>query len=130
MRLIIKFNPLCCEKYNRIRQSDIQGFIYSLLKNSEFKEYHEIRGFKYFNFSNIFPVSDFKLGVEKNLIISSPCKALIKLMYYELSKMEVFRLNKFFMEIKSLKILNTKSSNQIIMGTPIVLYEENINNKY
>ena len=130
MRLLIKFNPLCNENYYNIGKYDIQGFIYSLLKDTEFHEYHNIRGFKYFTFSNIFPVCDYKLGDEKQLIISSPSSAFVKLIYYNLSNMEVFRLNKFFMEIKDLKLLNIKSSHCIIGGTPIVLYENNIENRY
>lgn len=130
MRLVIKFNPLCNEDYFEIGKYDIQGFIYSLLKNSEFDEYHDIKGFKYFNFSNIFPVTDYRLGDEKTLIISSPSSALIKLLHYKLSSMEVFRLKKYYMEIKSLKLLNVKSSTNILVGTPIALYETNINNRY
>lgn len=130
MRLLIKFNPLCNEDYSKIGKYDIQGFIYSLLENSEFGEYHELKGFKYFNFSNIFPISDFQLGDEKSLIISSPSSALIKLLHYKLKDMEVFRLNKFFMEIKSLKLFNIKSSKSITVGTPIALYENNQDNRY
>lgn len=130
MRIIIKFNPLCNEDYFKIGKYDIQGFIYSLLKESEFEKYHELHGFKYFNFSNIFPINNYKLGKEKNLIISSPSSALIKLIYYKLSGMEVFRLNKFFMEITDLKLLNSKASNKITVGTPIALYENNYENKY
>lgn len=37
MRLIIKFNPLSDCKYDAIGKYDIQGFIYSLLKDTEFK---------------------------------------------------------------------------------------------
>lgn len=130
MRLIIKFNPLCNENYFNIGKYDIQGFIYSLLKDSEFSEYHKLKGFKYFNFSNIFPINDFRLGVEKKIIISSPSSALIKLLYYKLSNMEVFRLNKFFMEITDLTLLNTKASNSFTVATPITLYEDNKMNRY
>jgi len=130
MRLLIKFNPLCNEDYYTIGKYDIQGFIYSLLKDTEFQNYHDIKGFKYFTFSNIFPVCDFKLGQQKQLIISSPSSAFIKLLHYNLSHMEIFRLNKFFMEIKSLKLLNIKSSGSVMLGTPIALYESNIDNRY
>ena len=130
MRIIIKFNPLCNENYYNIGKNDIQGFIYSLLKDTEFSKYHELKGFKYFNFSNIFPVNDFQLGVEKKMIISSPSSALIKLLYYKLSKIEVFRLNKFFMEITDLSLLKSQISNEIIVATPITLYEDNKMNKY
>ncbi len=131
MRLVIKFNPLCNEDYFKIGKYDIQGFIYSLIKDTEFGDYHDIKGFKFFSFSNIFPLGDFKLGEHKQLIISSPSSAFIKILYHIISSMEVFRLNKFFMEIISVKIIkNNKMRAQIISGTPIVLYENNLDNKY
>ena len=64
------------------------------------------------------------------MIISSPSSALIKLLYYKLSKIEVFRLNKFFMEITDLSLLKSQISNEIIVATPITLYEDNKMNKY
>ena len=130
MRLVIEFNPLCNENYFKIGKYDIQGFIYSLLKDTEFDKYHELKGFKYFNFSNIFPINDFQLGNEKKLIISSPSSALIKLLHYKLLNMEVFRLNKFFMEIKKVTLINIKCSKNIKVGTPIALYEDNKNDRF
>lgn len=131
MRLMIKFNPWCNENYYKIGKYEIQGFIYSILRNTEFENYHEIKGFKYYTFSNIFPITDFQMGKEKTLIISSPSSAFVKLLYHQLSKMEVFRLNKYFMEIISLKLMKkSESSSKLITATPIVLYEDNINNRY
>ncbi|OED29883.1 CRISPR-associated endoribonuclease Cas6 [Methanosphaera sp. WGK6] len=130
MRLILKFNPLKNSNYYEIGKYDIQGFIYNLIKDTEFKNYHNVKGFKFFNFSNIFPVTDFKQDEYKNLIISSPSSAFIKLLYYQLSHMEVFRLNKYYMEIISLKIFNKQCTGSIITGTPIALFEDNYSNKY
>lgn len=131
MRLIIKFNPLSDCKYDAIGKYDIQGFIYSLLKDTEFKNYHDIKGFKFFTFSNIFPVCDFKQDNLKTIIISSPSSAFIKVLYYQLSNLEIFRLNKYYMEKYKVKLIkNNKCSNSIITGTPIVLFENNYENRY
>ena len=51
----------------------VQGFIYNLLKGSKFDYIHDKQGYKFFCFSNIFPVTK---TIQKNdlrkLIISSP----------------------------------------------------------
>ncbi|PAV07480.1 CRISPR-associated endoribonuclease Cas6 [Methanosphaera cuniculi] len=130
MRLILEFKPLTDFNYYDINKHNIQGFIYSLLKNTDFKDYHDISGFKFFNFSNIFPVSDFKYGEHKKLIISSPNSAFIKLLYYKLSNMEIFRLNKYYMEIIKLKLIKNSCSNTLISGTPIILFENKNENRY
>ena len=67
MRLIIKFIPDEASKYDSVNKHTIQGFIYSLLKNTPYSSYHDSGGFKYFSFSNIFPVSDFKRGYVQNV---------------------------------------------------------------
>lgn len=129
--MLIKFNPLKNCDYNSINKYDIQGFIYSLLKDTEFKNYHDVIGFKFFNYSNIFPISDFKQDNLKTLIISSPSSAFIKILYYQLSNMDIFRLNKYYMEIIKVKLIKkTFFSNSVITGTPIVLFEDNHVNKY
>ena len=60
----------------------------------------------------------------KTIIISSPSSAFIKVLYYQLSNLEIFRLNKYYMEKYKVKLIkNNKCSNSIITGTPIVLFE-------
>ena len=131
MRIVLKFKSLYNFKYDEITNYEIQGFIYSLLDETPFKDYHNVKGFKFFNYSNIFPISDFKQDEEKKIIISSPSNAFIKLLYHELKKLEIFRLKKYYMEIQSVKIINnTFCTNKLITGTPIVLYEDNLNGRY
>lgn len=102
-----------------------------MLKDTEFRNYHDVIGFKFFNYSNIFPISDFKQDNLKTLIISSPSSAFIKILYYQLSNMDIFRLNKYYMEIIKVKLIKkTSFSNSVITGTPIVLFENNHENKY
>lgn len=117
-------------EYNKINKYDIQGFIYSLLKNTPFENYHNVIGFKFFNFSNIFPVSDFKEDNVKNLIISSPNNFFINNLKLVLNKMETFRLNRFNMLIEKLISINPKKYNKFVTSTPIVLFEDSFINKY
>lgn len=131
MRLLINFLPLIQTKYDKINKYNIQGFIYSLLKNNlEFKELHNLKGFKFFNFSNIFPIGDFEKDSLKKIIISSPDVNFIKTIYQELKNKEYFMLNKYKMEIMKVKLLNDNFSKNVITATPIVLYENNKNNRY
>ncbi|WP_308574335.1 CRISPR-associated endoribonuclease Cas6 [uncultured Methanosphaera sp.] len=130
MRLIIEFKSLTDFNYYDVNKYNVQGFIYSLLKNTEFKDYHDMHGFKFFNFSNIFPVSNFKYDEHKKLIISSPSSAFIKLLYYKLSNMDVFRLNKYYFEIVQLKLFKSTCSNSLISGTPLILFEDKDENRY
>ena len=106
---MIKFEPKEHIKYSDIDKYTIQGFIYSLLKNDEsFSEYHNTFGFKFFNFSNIFPVSDFEKNSLKKLIISSPNDDLIKSMYTQLKNRSSFRLKNYKMELLKVEILRNK----------------------
>lgn len=130
MRLIIKFKSLIEFSYDSVSSYDIQGFIYSLLENTQFNDYHDLRGFKFFNFSNIFPLTDFKPNDIKTIIISSPNNALIKLLSYELKNKEFFRLNNYIMKVVKIKTFHMKSGHNLITATPIVLFENNKKNRY
>ena len=128
---MIKFEPKEFIKYYEIDKYIIQGFIYSILKeNSSFNSLHNTVGFKFFNFSNIFPVSDFEKNSLKKLIISSPNKDLIKFIYVTLKNKSYFKLKNYTMEILKVSILRDTVCSKFISATPIVLFEDNINNRY
>ena len=57
----------------------IQGLIYSLIRDTPFSLLHDKKGYKYFCFSNIFPIGDIKKNDERNLIISSPSDSFINI---------------------------------------------------
>lgn len=129
-RLILKFKSCGDLKYSCINNYDIQGFIYSLLKDTDLSVYHNVKGFKFFNFSNIFPVSDFKIDEFKNLIISSPNDLLINVLKDSLSEVKVFRLNKYYFRLENITFLNSKVKSRVLTSTPIVLFENNRENRY
>lgn len=131
MRLMIKFEPKEFIKYSDIDKYTIQGFIYSILKNdSTFNSLHDILGFKFFNFSNIFPISDFEKNSLKKLIISSPNDEIIKSLYNQLKNKTSFKLKNYNMELLKVTILKKSICSSFISSTPIVLFEDNKNNKY
>ena len=128
---MIKFEPKEHIKYYEIDNYTIQGFIYSILKDDEsYNNLHEIKGFKFFNFSNIFPISDFEKNSLKKLIISSPNENLIKRLFLILKSKHSFRLKNHEMEILKVIILKNMKFSNFISATPIVLFENNKKNKY
>ena len=128
---MLKFEPLEYIKYQNIDKYTIQGFIYSILKDDPvFCSLHETVGFKFFNFSNIFPVSDFKKNSLKKLIISSPNEKLIKFIYHNIKNKDSFMLKNHKMELLKVSLLKNQICNKFISATPVVLFEDNKNNKY
>lgn len=128
---MITFEPINEVDYELIDRYSIQGFIYSTLKNtSSFADLHDTDGFKFFNFSNIFPVSKFERNYLKKLLISSPNEKLIKILYKNLKNKSYFHLNGYKMELLKVKILKNKFCNSFKTATPIVLFEDNQNNRY
>ncbi len=85
MRLLIEFISKDNYKYE-MDNYYIQGFIYSLLKGTDFEYLHDRKGSKFFCFSNIFPIDDYKNGSKKFLIISSPMKDFIKVLFEKTSE--------------------------------------------
>ncbi|ADP77926.1 CRISPR-associated protein Cas6 [Methanothermus fervidus DSM 2088] len=131
MRLLIKFKPKKDFGYTSVNNYTIQGFIYSFLKrSSKFESYHNRRGFKYFCFSNIFPISNFKRGETKNLIISSPAPRLLKTIKKEIKRNESYYLGKIPIELESVSLFKTRFGRQFITSTPVVLYKNNRKNIY
>lgn len=129
-RLIIKFKSCADLEYSCIGKYDVQGFLYSLLKGTDLSVYHNVRGFKFFNFSNIFPVADFKVGDVRSLIVSSPNDLFIQVLKDSLDGLDGFRLNKFYFTLVSVRFLRTKVGSCLITSTPIVLFEDNRVNRY
>ena len=130
MRLMLKFKPEKKSEYDSINKYTIQGFIYSLLRETAFSNYHEINGFKYFSYSNIFPISSFQIGKQKNLIISSPKEGFIRALERSLNNKDYFYLGKQHMVLDKVSLFQPKLERRFITSTPIVLYEESHKNRY
>jgi len=116
-------------EYYDINNYTLQGFIYSLLKDSKYGHYHNSWGFKYFCFSNIFPVSDFITDEIKNLIISSPNPGIIREIEKQLKKSKYY-IGKYPIEIDSVKVFKPRLKRSFITSTPIVLFKNNRKNIY
>ena len=121
MRLLLKFISLQDVEYKQIHRYLIHGFIYNLLRDTEFAWLHSYKGFKFFNFSNIFPVENLKTDKEYNLIISSPNRKLIEVLYKKLKEIEFFKLGIFEFKLIKLKKFDLKLDFPWETATPIIL---------
>jgi CRISPR-associated endoribonuclease Cas6 len=127
MRVLIKLEAIKDFEYDLKYFHKLQGFFYKLLIGTKFENLHDKKGYKFFCFSNIFPISNFKEGDERNLILSSPSKIFILNMMEKLN--EIIKFNKIInigemqFRIKGLSPLNIRINKnlKIISATPIII---------
>lgn len=129
MRILLSLSPVEDFLYDSINKHTVQGFIYSLLRDTNFAEYHDSAKFKFFCFSDIFPIDDFKAGAEKHLLISSPNREFIEAIRGSLKAGQNFKLGGHEVKIRY-KVVQPKLSSRFISASPIVLYENNQQNLY
>jgi CRISPR-associated endoribonuclease Cas6 len=106
----------------------LQGFIYSLLKDSKYNYLHDKEGYKFFCFSNIFPAYDLRRGDLRTLIVSSPDEGFVKYLSAKAQNLHKTRtvINLGSMEFKledinELHVQIPRSSFTLITGTPIII---------
>ena len=81
MRILITLKALDDMLYDLEYYTKLQGFFYRLFYAAGFVNVHNKKGYKYFSFSNIFPVpADFKIkkGEIKKIIFASPNSDYVK----------------------------------------------------
>lgn len=127
MRLLIRLR--CIERclYEMQYHYHLQGFIYNLLKGSRYHYIHDKEGYKFFCFSNIFPIKDLEKDDLRTLIISSPVGEFIEYLYKMLSQSSQSQINIGCMKfrIDSAEKLVIKIPNNLPLtlttGTPIIV---------
>jgi len=124
MRLILKMKAEKFMPYSQVNRHTVQGFLYSLLQDTEFSELHNRKGFKFFTYSNIFPINDFFPDKEKTLIVSSPSKKLIEAFYEGLKDKNHIYLSDTPLKIVEVKIFSIKPTGKFITATPIVVQKK------
>lgn len=130
MRLLFTFLPNSEFSYDRIDKHSIQGLIYSLLRDTEYDGYHDSKRFKFFTFSDIFPIGDFTPVENKNLLISSPDERLIRSIEDSLKGRDILKLGNYDIKIQGHKSINLRLKNRFISASPIVLYKDNKRDLY
>lgn len=98
----------------------LQGLVYNPVR-SHYSRLHDKNGYKFFCFSNIFPIQDMKEGSFRNLLVSSPDSALLKLFRENLP--ETVNIGDMSLRVEGSRILNPRLSLpfRIIAATPIVM---------
>lgn len=82
MRILIELNSMNNQSIEIMQYHKLQGFIYSTLINqSKFKGLHDLKTYKYYCYSNIFPPSPAKVGERRFLLFSTPNQNLINSVY-------------------------------------------------
>ncbi|HIQ49787.1 MAG TPA: CRISPR-associated endoribonuclease Cas6 [Nanoarchaeota archaeon] len=127
MRILVELLPHGNYDYSSINKHHIQAVIYSMLKHSPFDVLHNLRGFKYFTFSDIMPPTDFKEGEKKYLLISSPSSPFIKFLKQRIKEVEEISIKglKFSLNVKKLP---NKLPKKWITASPVVIKKDR--NKY
>jgi len=136
MRLILNLKAVSDFSYDNKYYSKFSGFIYSQLINTPYRFLHEKKGYKFFCFSNLFPlkigkirkVQPFREGETKFWIISSPDSGLIYVLDKKLEKIKeensILNLGemRFYLEeVKIAKPTKIKRKLTIKTETPIIV---------
>ena len=123
MRMLVVLTSQSNCDYSFINKHHIQATIYSLLKDTAFDVLHNLRGFKYFTFSDLMPPTDFREEEEKYLLISSPSSPFIKFLrqrFKEIGEITIKGL-KFSVTVKKLP---NKLPRRWITASPVVIKKD------
>lgn len=110
----------------------LQGFVYGLLRDSGFGMLHDKKGYKFFCFSNIFPITDMmKAGEAFKLIISSPNEELITSLEGAIEKIladgnmrRAVNIGEWSFKLVNFKKLDTKLKRndlRVLTATPVII---------
>jgi CRISPR-associated endoribonuclease Cas6 len=121
MRLKITIIPKEEFPKNAINQYHIHSFLWELLKDTKYSKLHDQPRFKYFCFSEIFPIGDFKKNEAKYIILSSPNEDFINTIYEKIKETPNICLNRHKFEVYCGKPFKLKFRTRAISGSPLVL---------
>lgn len=110
MRILIKLKNAKEQAYDLNYNNKLQGFIYNLLRDTEYSELHDREGCKFFSFSNIFPMRTGS-GDERNLVISSPNEKFIDIISDKLNerKSDLLHIGECEFEVVDVKKISADS---------------------
>jgi CRISPR-associated endoribonuclease Cas6 len=106
---------------------NLQGLIYTLIKDTEYAYVHDKAGFKFFCFSNLIPItSPIVNGEIRTLVVSSPDISFISVLYEKMKMLDgLIKVGNMKFRFDSAQRLNLKvpetGSCTMITGTPIII---------
>ncbi|MHC1635858.1 MAG: CRISPR-associated endoribonuclease Cas6 [Candidatus Methanospirareceae archaeon] len=125
MRILIRLIARKRQSYEMVYHHKLQGFIYGLLRD-EFSGLHDKKGYKFFCFSNIFPIKDMEEGEGFNLLVSSPSKEIISSLADALGAYEgrTINIGEMLFEVAGFKKVGVGirgRSLRVLSATPIII---------
>ncbi|MGC9443497.1 MAG: CRISPR-associated endoribonuclease Cas6 [Candidatus Methanospirareceae archaeon] len=128
MRLLVTFRAAKDQGYERMYHHKLQGFVYGLLRDAGWNMVHEKEGYKFFCFSNIFPIADMEKGDVVQLLLASPSAALLTAIERALQgaaqERGVLHIGELSFELIALKELVVKLSTnglRVLTATPVII---------
>ena len=128
MRLLIYLRAAKEQSYELMYHHKLQGFIYGLLRDSGFGTLHDKEGYKFFCFSNIFPIGDMGEGKILKLLVASPNDKLIESLETPLRGLSASKrrinIGEMSFEVVGLKKLEIKLKSRdlkVLTATPVII---------
>ena len=125
MRLMLKLLSKSDSNYELQYYYHLQGFLYGLLNKSSYEFLHDKKGYKFFCFSNIFPISPkIKKGEIKSLLICSPDSNFINFLLEKISRINEIKIGFTKYSLQSISKIDLeipKSTFKVIASTPIII---------
>ncbi|MEM4361122.1 MAG: CRISPR-associated endoribonuclease Cas6 [Candidatus Anstonellaceae archaeon] len=123
MRLLLTLKSKKDAEYDLRYYNKVHGFIYNLLKNTPYHSLHNKPGYKFFCFSNIFPIGEIKVGDLRKFLISSPDIQFIHFLEEELNKKNEVFIGEWHFKIEEIKKIELKIPNKmkLVTATPLII---------
>jgi len=127
MRLLVKLKCQNNYVYDKRYYHKLQGFLYNILKDSEYQQLHDKKGYKFFSFSNIFPIENNRYGTTKNLIIASPNEKFIDVLKQRFEELKsndkTINIGEMLFKVYGLTVFKSRIRNnsRLISATPIIV---------
>ncbi len=123
MRLILTLESTCRYAYDLRYHNKLQGFVYSLMRGTEYEGLHDSKGYKFFCFSNIYPPFDAEPGDSRYLVLSSPDDELIRVFAEALLERERINVGDMRFILKEMRVAKPRVGRRVelVTRTPVVL---------
>lgn len=119
MRLKMVLIPEDDISYSNINKHSIQGMVYELFKNAGHGDLHD-QPLKLFCFGDVFPITDYRRGEPKTLLVSSPDERLIKSLFRAARNAGEVVINDHKFEFGPLGIFDLPYNGRMISGSPVL----------
>jgi len=126
MRLLLTLRSKGTFSYLPNYYHKLQGFLYALLRRSDLDYLHDRPGYKFFSFSNIFPIQAVREGETRSLLIASPDEVFIRAIFRNLLDNYLhatLHIGHMIFELEAIKLLSPRIGRSccFVAATPIIV---------